>query len=155
MRPWSRAGVRWVITALSAFCPVAVFCQTADQAQQQAEILEQLSRLSVSLEKTQQQLSESQAEIRQLRAKIDAMESRQETSLDANSATAEPAVTQESEGAAPLIGPAKASISQDDWEVMNERVAELQQTKVESASKFRVKLSGLVLATALTSTGQQ
>ena len=56
-------------------------------------------------------------------------------------------------GAATLTGPAKASISQDDWEVMNERVAELQQTKVESASKFRVKLSGLLLATALTSTG--
>ena len=62
-------------------------------------------------------------------------------------------MTQENEGAAPQSGPAKASISQDDWEVMNERVAELQQTKVESASKFRVKLSGLVLATALTSTG--
>jgi hypothetical protein len=154
MRPWSRAGVRWVVTALSAFCPVAVFCQTADPAQQQAEILEQLSRLSVSLEKTQQQLSESQAEIRQLRAKIDAMESRQGMSLAASSATGTSAVTQENENAAPQTAPAKANISQDDWEVMNERVAELQQTKVESASKFRVKLSGLVLATALTSTGR-
>ena len=154
MRPWSRAGVRWVVTALSAFCPVAVFCQAADPAQQQAEILEQLRRLSVSLERTQQQLSESQAEIRQLRAKIDAMEDRQGVSLAANSATVTPPATQENEDAAPQTAPAKANISQDDWEVVNERVAELQQTKVESASKFRVKLSGLVLATALTSAGR-
>ncbi len=154
MPPWSRAGVRWVVTALSAFCPIAVFCQNADPAQQQAEILEQLRRLSVSLERTQQQLSDSQAEIRQLRAKIDAMENRQGMSLAATSATVTPPVTQENEGAAPQTAPAKANISQDDWEVVNERVAELQQTKVESASKFRVKLSGLVLATALTSAGR-
>jgi hypothetical protein len=154
MRPWSRAGVRWFVTALSAFCPIAVFCQTADPAQQQSEILEQLRNLSVSLEKTQQQLSESQADIRQLRAKIDAMESRQGTSSPVMSATVTPAATQETESAAPQAAPAKANISQDDWEVMNERLAELQQTKVESASKFRVKLSGLVLATALTSAGR-
>jgi hypothetical protein len=38
-----------------------------------------------------------------------------------------------------------AQISQDDWDILNARVDEQRQTKVESASKFRLKLSGLLL----------
>jgi hypothetical protein len=152
MRPCSRAGVPWLVAVLSAFCPLAAFCQTSDPAAQQAEILEQLRRLSVSLEKTQEQLSESQAEIRELRAKIDAMADSQSLVAPATAATVTHAVPAQGE-TSQQQPPAKANISEDDWQVMNERVAELHQTKVESASKFRVKLSGLLLLNAFTSTG--
>jgi hypothetical protein len=154
MRPWSRAGVRWLAAVLSAFCPLAVLCQTSEPAAQQTEILEQLRLLSVSLEKTQEQLSQSQAEIRELRAKIDAMEGGRSVVASATAATASQTLPEQGETSEQQAPPAKANISEDDWQVMNERVAELQQTKVESASKFRVKLSGLLLLNAFTANGR-
>jgi hypothetical protein len=49
---------------------------------------------------------------------------------------------------------ASARISEDDWQVLNARVEEMQQDKVESASKYRIKLSGLVLLNAFAVSGQ-
>jgi len=153
MRLWSRAVVRCLVALLSAFCPIAVVSQTLDQPQQ-AEILEQLRHLNASLEKTQQQLSESQAEIRELRAKIDAMESRQASPTNATAAQTPQAGAEPNGGTEQQVPSTKANISEDDWQVLNERVGELQQTKVESASKFRVKLSGLLLVNAFTANGR-
>lgn len=153
MHPFLRIGVRWLVVMLSALCPPFAFCQTAAQSSQQAEILDQLRRLSTTLEKTQEQLSESQAEIRQLRIKIDAMEKRTGSAESAGTAV-NPSDQAHNETPAPQVTPSQANISEDDWQVLNERVTELQQTKVESASKFRVKLSGLVLANAFTSSGR-
>src|SRR5256885_14017804 len=47
-----------------------------------------------------------------------------------------------------------AQISQDDWDILNARVEEQHQTKVESASKFRLKLSGIALFNAFSVQGQ-
>src|SRR5258707_12344867 len=46
-----------------------------------------------------------------------------------------------------------AQISQDDWDLLNARVEEQRQTKVESGSKFRLKLSGIALFNAFDNTG--
>jgi hypothetical protein len=50
--------------------------------------------------------------------------------------------------------PRAAQISQDDWDLLNARVEEQRQTKVESGSKFRLKLSGLALFNAFDNSGQ-
>jgi hypothetical protein len=47
-----------------------------------------------------------------------------------------------------------AAIAQEDWELLKAKVDEHQQDKVESASKFRLKLSGLVLLNALSTAGR-
>ena len=47
-----------------------------------------------------------------------------------------------------------AQITQDDWDMLNARVEEQRQTKVESSSKFRLKLSGIALFNAFTVQGQ-
>src|SRR5258707_11703132 len=52
------------------------------------------------------------------------------------------------EGAQPA-----AQISQDEWDLLNARVEEQRQTKVESGSKFRLKLSGIALFNVFDNTG--
>jgi len=47
-----------------------------------------------------------------------------------------------------------AEISQDDWDILNARVEEQRQTKVESGAKYRLKLSGLALFNAFGNFGQ-
>src|SRR5579883_3122637 len=112
---------------LANLLSVASVGQDMAKPDMNSEILQQLRQLSVSLEKTQAQLAESQQEIRQLRAKIDAMEALQQgipgaTGRNEASAT----------GVLPQAAVPATNISQDDWEVMNARVNELHQTKVES-----------------------
>src|SRR5258707_6235017 len=53
----------------------------------------------------------------------------------------------------PENAPQAAQISQDDWDLLNARVEEQRQTKVESGSKFRLKLSGIALFNAFDNTG--
>jgi hypothetical protein len=55
---------------------------------------------------------------------------------------------------APADGTHPALISEDDWELLNAKVEEQHQDKVESGSKFRLKLSGLLLMNALSTSGQ-
>ena len=50
--------------------------------------------------------------------------------------------------------PSAAQISQEDWDLLNGKVEEQRQTKVESGSKFRLRLSGLALFNAFNTTGQ-
>jgi len=47
-----------------------------------------------------------------------------------------------------------ARIAEDDWQVLNARVEEHEQVKVESSSKFRLKLSGIVLFNVFDTSGQ-
>jgi hypothetical protein len=49
---------------------------------------------------------------------------------------------------------ALAKISQDDWDILNARIDEQRQTKVESGSRFRLRLSGLALFNAFAGFGQ-
>jgi hypothetical protein len=49
---------------------------------------------------------------------------------------------------------APAQVTQDDWDILNERVDEQRQVKVESMSRYRLKLSGLALFTAFANFGQ-
>jgi hypothetical protein len=44
-------------------------------------------------------------------------------------------------------------VSSDEWQMLNAKVEEHQQVKVESASKFKLKLSGMVLFNAFSTAG--
>src|SRR5690242_6598037 len=47
-----------------------------------------------------------------------------------------------------------AHISEDDWQVLNAKVEEHEQVKVESASKYRLRLSGIALFNVFDTAGQ-
>jgi hypothetical protein len=116
--------------------------------------------LTKSLEQTQVELAESRTEIQQLRATLQEVLKRMDhfAALPASDTAPEGAAASGAEASAPSARPdeshAAAQISQDDWEILNARVDEQRQTKVESASKYRLKLSGLALFNAFGTSGQ-
>lgn len=132
-----------------------VACSSLVIAQQPASTLAQpqdraeISQLRGELEATRQQLSETQDKLRELSSVVDGLE-RQMASLKPESAPTPattpnyPASTQAAATAAPA-SQAPAKITEDEWQLLNEKVEEHEQTKVGSASKFRLKLSGLML----------
>ena len=112
------------------------------------ELNAKIEMLTKSLQQTQVELAESRTEIQQLRATLEEVLKR----LQAH--PGEPGANPSAPTPPPAQEGAAAQISQDDWELLNSKVEEQRQTKVESASKFRVKLDGLALFNAFNTTGQ-
>src|SRR5258708_15473010 len=106
------------------------------------ELNGKIELLTRSLEQTQTELARSRCEIEQLRAMLGEVLKR----MDATAAlTPEGPNARAGVAAGPTGAETTATasqISQDDWDVLNARVDEQRQTKVESGSKFRLKLSG-------------
>jgi hypothetical protein len=130
---------------------------TADSGPELTSRIEQLTK---SLEQTQVELAQSRTEIQQLRATLQEVLDRMNNLAPApGAATAheeaaiaapETSTTQ----AKPDEAHGTAQISQDDWDILNARVDEQRQTKVESGSRYRLKLSGVALFNAFANTGQ-
>jgi len=117
------------------------------QAVNGQELNGKIELLTRSLEQTQTELARSRGEIEQLRAMLGEVLRR----MDSTQAAAAPQGIRPSAAApvtatpAPDMAPPAAQISQDDWDLLYARVEEQRQTKVESGSKFRLRLSGLAL----------
>ena len=140
-----------LISSLSCFGQSAPEGASASSPNGQAvngqELNGKIELLTRSLEQTQTELARSRSEIEQLRAMLGEVLKRMDSGPVAvggqgnnPSAGAAGAVASASD----VAGPA-AQISQDDWDLLNARVEEQRQTKVESGSKFRLRLSGLAL----------
>src|SRR5437016_4671578 len=120
-------------SGLAQGAPDAAATQQAPNGQELNGKIETLTR---SLEQTQTE--RSRAEIEQLRAMLGEVLKR----MDSGASVTPP---QEANSGPGQAATPAAQISQDDWDLLNARVEEQRQTKVESASKFRLKLSGLAL----------
>jgi hypothetical protein len=125
------------------------------------EIASKIDRLTKSLEQTQVELAESRTEIQQLRAALQQVLTRMDAiaprSADQTGQAGSDPVTPQA-SSVPSQGEDSrgkaAEISQDDWDILNARVEEQRQTKVESGAKYRLKLSGLALFNAFGNFGQ-
>ncbi len=119
------------------------------------ELAGKIEQLTKSLEQTQVELAQSRTEIQELRTTLQEVLNRMNNLAAGQAASPAP----EAAGAVPdqtksgETRPA-AQISQDDWDILNSRVDEQRQTKVESASRFRLKLSGIALFNAFADYGQ-
>ena len=135
-------------------------------AESTAEISDKIDHLTRSLEQTQVELAQSRTEIQELRATLkqvlEKMNSGANGGKNLTASTGaqggQAALTTET-GSSPQVSadeskPGPAQISQDDWDILNERVEEQRQVKVESMSRYRLKLSGLALFTAFANFGQ-
>jgi hypothetical protein len=161
------SSLSWSVFRLSrrSLCLAILACGTvypqsapAPAAGEPHELDSKIESLTKSLERTQQELAQSRTEIQQLRSTLEEVLKRMDQIMptSASSAGSQAAPMgpvappeQSAEQAAP-----PAQISQDDWDVLNARVAEQRQTKVESASKFRLKLSGIALFNAFDTEGR-
>jgi hypothetical protein len=138
------------------------FAQTSPPAPGQQERAELSGRelngkielLTRSLEETQTELRRSRTEIEQLRAMLGEVLKRMEagTAVTPQAASSSSGATTPGVPSPEQAAPS-AQISQDDWDLLNARVEEQRQTKVESASKFRLKLSGIALFNAFDTRG--
>ncbi len=54
----------------------------------------------------------------------------------------------------PAASEPPAHIAEDDWQVLNAKVEEHEQVKVESSSRYRLKISGIALFNVLDTSGQ-
>lgn len=137
--------------------------------QSSAEISDKIDQLTRSLEQTQVELAQSRTEIQELRATMKQVLERMNSgsnsgaAMTASTGAGIPAGSQALASTGAASGgqvPAEeskspaAQISQDDWDILNARVDEQRQTKVESMSRYRLKLSGLALFTAFANFGQ-
>jgi hypothetical protein len=110
-----------------------------------------IDALTRTVEQMQNQLQQSRLEIQQLREMIAQMARTQFNATAGNAAH---------EQGAPVLAqqqnsePVPARIAEDDWQILNARVEEHEQVKVESSSKYRLKLSGIVLFNAFDTSGQ-
>jgi len=160
--PDRRKG-RGLLCVLLLGCPAA-FAQsqtTTTVPADQPEIVSKIDRLTKSLEQTQVELAESRTEIEQLRAALQEVLTRMNAMAPQPTDTAarpgSEAATPQAGGPPPQAEEAHggtAQISQDDWDILNARVEEQRQTKVESGSKYRLKLSGIALFNAFGNFGQ-
>ena len=117
------------------------------------ELNAKIELLTKSLQQTQVELAESRTEIQQLRATLEEVLKRLQSPAG-EASMANPAAPALAPVQAGVQGAPAAQISQDDWDLLNGKVEEQRQTKVESGSKFRLKLSGLALFNAFNTTGQ-
>jgi len=156
--------------ALLAFLPCVAKCQSAPSASASSELASELKSLMASVSQLQSQvqtLSSQMTEMRtaQQQALLEAEQLRAELNRTREQLAAKTAGTNQSYEAGPTQSPSSSSTSvaakgrqlpeaslqerisrlEDDQELMNDKITEQSQTKMESGSKYRVRLSGIVL----------
>jgi hypothetical protein len=118
-----------------------VLAAQVDPANQDLEQLkQQLHEVVANLQETRNELHESQDQIRQLQSQVAAL----------RASSAPPAAVD-----TPPIGPENDRIAtlEQQQQLLQTRVDQQYQTKVESGSKYRVRLSGLILFNASSTRG--
>jgi hypothetical protein len=136
----------------------------AESAAADASVDAKITALATSLDATRAELAESRAEIRELRSLLESVAAKLDTS-DANRRPGGASTEASGPGvAAAGVGSAGsqiasvpaplAKITQDDWDVLNSRMEELRQTKVDSGSKFPLRLSGMLLMNTIVTSGR-
>jgi len=134
-----RAGVSACLLALTALSTVVLAQEAVNSKQSQGSDSRQVEQLQEQLTETRERLSQSEAKLRELSSVVESLQ-RQMASLQPAPSASSPAP----QGAGEQ-GAQAAKIGDDEWQLLNAKVEEHQQTKVESVSKFRLKLSGMFL----------
>lgn len=158
-----RACGRLIGMTLAMSIPVCAQTASAPPAPAaQADLNSKIDALTTSLDQTRAELSESRQEIRQLRSMLEQVMQKvgplDAAAPNATVAAVQPAATtfvdtsHQAQTAANESKPAQ--IGQDDWEIVNSRLEEQAQDKVESNLKYQIKLSGIVLLNAFGVSGQ-
>ncbi len=150
----TKTGVRQVagFVLASVLCFVAAIPAMAQtESSADPSVSQQLEKLATALHATQQQVEQSQQQIQQMQAEIDRLRAllAAKDALPKSSATAGPP-------SAPTVvaeSPERASEASEDIDILKSASAQQQQTKVESSSKFPVRLTGLVLFNSFVNQG--
>ncbi len=127
---------------LSLVCAVVCFGVVRGAGQSPADNTKELSRVSQELEQTKSELAETRRQIEALRRGLEELRSQVQS--------AHPAAA---EAAPPAGGEPTTEAADQDVAFLAAKVREQHQAKVESGSKYPVKLSGLILFNAYNNNG--
>jgi hypothetical protein len=130
------------LLALLALSPAVVAQESSDTKASLGSNNRAVKQLQEQLKDTQQRLSESEQKLRELSSVVE--------NLQREMATIKGEPTPATSGKVESRHPGTqanrdAKITDDEWQLLTAKVEEHQQTKVESVSKFRLKLSGIFL----------
>jgi hypothetical protein len=135
--PMNRHRQLSMLVLASVLCFVAALPAKAQAANTpHSSVSQQLEKLAAALHATQQQVEQSQQQIQQMQAEIE----RLRALLAAKEASPKPA----GQPPAPATT-TDSSETSEDIDILKSASAQQQQTKVESSSRFPVRLKGLVL----------
>lgn len=158
VRAYGRFLLAVVFFSASAWAQSAADPKSADD---QDLLSPKIQALTESLGRTQQELEESRSEIRELRAMLqqvlDRVGNTAASARDAGAtgpASSSPETPLNTQPNTPATSPHPAHIDEDDWQVLNAKVNEHEQVKVESSAKYRLKISGIALFNAFETFGQ-
>ncbi len=154
---WGCAGFAFVmLLGVGPICAQPLPQSTEPSGQ--AETDSRIAALDKSLQETRTELSETRAEIRQLRSLLEEMNQKMErpssTPPSSSSQQTQTSPPPEAAGATGESAAPPARISEDDWQVLKTEVQQQAQEKVESGSKYRVRLWGLALFNAFDVNGR-
>jgi Skp family chaperone for outer membrane proteins len=122
--------------------------QSDERGARTAQMEKELSGLSAELTQTQEQLQRAQQQIKELQQELIAMRGGSDNSAD-NLQTS----TEENAPASVDALSAAVTYIEEQQEVLEAEVAQHDQTKLETASKYRVRVTGLVLFNAFRNHG--
>ncbi len=117
-------------------------------AQDASNTAEDLARLKTELQETRSELSDSRRQIENLRQSLEELRSQVEASHPLKVEASRPLKNEPPADAEP-----STAAADEDASFLAAKIAELHQDKVESASRYPVKLSGLVLFNAFRNNG--
>jgi hypothetical protein len=117
------------------------------------EIERRLNEVTTALNQTQKALQQSLIEIQQLRGELDALKLKSGVAAVKDSAAANVAGSGATGGAPMASGSSELDALHEQMDAMQAEIAQHEQTKVETASKYAVRINGLVLFNAFSNVG--
>jgi hypothetical protein len=141
-----------MVLCVLALIPRKAFAQTGEHTSDTSEIKALVLQLQADLKRTQQELAREQQEVERLARQLDIVHGTPASAMPPGSTYLSPVdVNPEANGSAEA--PSEQDNTAATEPLLRAQINEQQQTKVESASKYRVKLSGLILMTAFSNRG--
>lgn len=161
-----RVAMTLAVLGLSPFAARAqnASVAAADQTSSVRDLEEQVRQLRTLVEQMRAENAESRAEMRQLRQDLQATRALlqppaagtpPETMASANAGSAQPAAASPAASTAEASGTLEERVQklEDSTSLIGSKVDEQYQTKVETASKYRARLHGIVLMNAFRNLG--
>jgi hypothetical protein len=138
-----RGGQKSVAIALAG---AVLLCASRLPAQERSHVEEQMRQLNEAINRAQAQLENSQRELRELRQQLQSIE-------QAYGAAAPGPADQPGSSTAAQLAAAVEEV-REKQSMQDTQLGVLEQTKVESSSKYPVSLNGMILLTGFANTRQ-
>jgi hypothetical protein len=130
----------------------AVPTEAQTESNPDPSVSQQLEKLAATLSATQKQVEQSQKQIQQMQAEIDRLRALL-AAKDTPPAPSTLPVTPSATVTGAVENSAEKSADAEDIDILKSASAQQQQTKVESSSRFPVRLTGLVLFNSFVNQG--